>query len=48
MPESDDERIVSRNEEPAGFGAHHVRQMLVASLIGAIMVMIVMATVSFH
>ena len=48
MPESDKGRIVTRAEESAATGGHHVRQVLVASLIGAILVMIAIATVSFH
>ncbi len=48
MPESDNDRIVTRAEEAAATGGHRVRQVLVASLIGAILVMIAIATVSFH
>ena len=49
MPERNDNRLVSRTDEAAGSGGgDHVRQILVAGLIGAILVMIVIATVSFH
>jgi hypothetical protein len=48
MPERNDDRIVSKTEESALTGEHHARQVLVASLIGAILVMIAIATVSFH
>ena len=48
MPKRNDDRIAPKAEEPAGTSGHHVRQVLVASLIGAILVMIGIAAVSFH
>jgi predicted secreted protein len=48
MPERHADRIAPTTEESAATGGHHVRQVLVASLIGAILVMIAIATVSFH
>ena len=49
MLESDDDRIFpTTTKARAGAGGHHVRQALVASLILAILVMIVIAAVSLR
>jgi hypothetical protein len=48
MPKRHADRIVSRTEESAATGAHYAHQVLVASLIGAILVLIAIAMVSFH
>jgi hypothetical protein len=49
MLESDDDRIFpTTTEARAGAGRHHVRQVLVASRILAILVMIVIAAVSLR
>jgi hypothetical protein len=39
--------VVSTDEARAGETGHHVRQVLVASLIGAILLLIVIAAISF-
>ena len=48
MPERNDDRIAPMTAESAATGGHHVRQVLVASLIGAIVVMIAIATLTLH
>ncbi len=48
MPEPNDDRIAPMAGESAATGGHHVRQLLVASLIGAILVMIAIATLTLH
>ncbi|MGH6665314.1 MAG: hypothetical protein ACREB2_10505 [Pseudolabrys sp.] len=48
MP-SDEKPIVKTTDEArAGVTGHHVRGVLVASLVGAILLMIVIAAVSLH
>jgi preprotein translocase subunit SecD len=47
MLESDDEQIVRTPLEPSA-GAQNSRTLLIASLIGAILLMIVIAAVTFH
>ena len=49
MLESDDDRIVETTTEArAGVTGHNVRTVLMASLVGAILLMIVIAAVSFN
>jgi hypothetical protein len=49
MLESDDDRIMQTTSEArAGAGGHNVRGVLVASLVGAILLMIVIAAFTFH
>ena len=49
MLESDDDRIVpTTTEARAGASSHNVRSVLVASLIGAILLMIVIAAFTFN
>lgn len=49
MLESDDDRIEkSTTEARAGVTGHNVRTVLMASLIGAILLMIVIAAVTFR
>jgi len=49
MLEHDDDRIVvTASEARAGATGHNVRSVLVVSLIGAILVMIVIAAFSFR
>ena len=49
MLEHDDDRIVvTASEARAGASGHNVRSVLVVSLIGAILVMIVIAAFSFR
>lgn len=48
MPERNDDRIAPIAAESAVTGGHHVRQVLVASLIGAILVLIAFATLTLH
>jgi hypothetical protein len=49
MLESDDDRIVETTTEArAGVTGHNVRTVLMASLVGAILLMIVIAAVSLN
>jgi hypothetical protein len=49
MLEHDDDRIVeSTTEARAGVTGHNVRYVLVASLIGAILLMIIIAAFTFR
>lgn len=48
MLQRHDDRIAPMAGESAATGGHHVRQVLVASLIGAILVMIAFATLTLH
>jgi hypothetical protein len=49
MLESDDDRIVpTPTEARAGDSSHNVRGVLMASLVGAILLMIVIAAVTFR
>jgi len=48
MLERNDDRIAPIAGDAAAAGGHHVRQVLVASLIGAILVMIAFATLTLH
>ena len=47
MLENDDDQIVRTPLEPSA-GAQNSRTLLIASLIGAILLMIVIAAVTFH
>jgi hypothetical protein len=49
MLENDDDRIVETTTEArAGISGHDVRTVLMASLVGAILLMIVIAAFSFR
>jgi hypothetical protein len=49
MLESDDDRIMQTTDPArAGASGHNVRGVLVASLVGAILLMIVIAAFTFH
>lgn len=49
MLESDDDRIErTTSEARAGASGHNVRTVLMASLVGAILLMIVIAAVTFR
>jgi hypothetical protein len=48
MPERNDDPIAPKARESTATGGHQVRQLLVASLIGAIVVMIAIATLTLH
>jgi hypothetical protein len=48
MPGDGDKPVTVKNADPARAGGQNVRYVLVASLIGAILLMIVIAAVSTH
>ena len=50
MPSDGDEPVIVKNADQAraGAGGHNVRYVLVASLIGAILLMIIIAAVTTH
>jgi len=49
MLESDDDRIiVSTTKARAGVTGHHVRTVLLSSLVGAILLMIAIAAITTH
>ena len=48
MPERNDDPIAPMTAESAATGGHQARQLLVASLIGAIVALIAIATLTLH
>ncbi len=50
MPDDGNKPVIGKNPDDAraGVTGHNVRMVLMASLIGAILLMIVIATISLH